>query len=209
MTIDSRYFDRIRVKPDADRTAGQAEDGVRPCQAEGCDRAGTYPAPKGRGQEGEYVWFCLEHVRAYNKAYNYFSGMPDDDVIAYQRESVIGHRPTWAMGGRAARARDGQGSARQSRVFPDPFEDPHGVFGETRYDRPHDEPPRRRLHNRERKSLDTLGLDPNATAQDVKLRYKELVKRHHPDSNGGDRSREDRLRDIIQAYRYLKDSGFC
>jgi DnaJ-class molecular chaperone len=61
----------------------------------------------------------------------------------------------------------------------------------------------------EAKSLRTLGLDGNATAAEVKARYKLLVKRHHPDANGGDRSLEDRLRDIIQAYSYLKSVGFC
>ena len=59
------------------------------------------------------------------------------------------------------------------------------------------------------KSLSTLGLDATATAEEIKARYKLLVKRHHPDANGGDRSLEDRLRDVIQAYSYLKSVGFC
>jgi DnaJ-class molecular chaperone len=54
-----------------------------------------------------------------------------------------------------------------------------------------------------------LGLDGTATPAEVKARYKLLVKRHHPDANGGDRSLEERLREIIQAYSYLKSVGFC
>jgi DnaJ-class molecular chaperone len=64
------------------------------------------------------------------------------------------------------------------------------------------------VRNAERKALDALGLEADASAQDVKARFKSLVKRHHPDANGGDRSSEDRLREIIQAYKYLKSIGF-
>ena len=58
----------------------------------------------------------------------------------------------------------------------------------------------------QRKALDALGLDAGATAPDIKARFKLLVKRHHPDANGGDRSCEDKLREIIQAYNYLKSA---
>ena len=67
---------------------------------------------------------------------------------------------------------------------------------------------RRRVGALERRSLDALGLDETATGPEIKQRYKELVKRHHPDANGGDRSTEDRLRSIIEAYNTLKASGF-
>jgi len=65
------------------------------------------------------------------------------------------------------------------------------------------------VRNAERKAFDTLGLDAEATATDIKAKFKLLVKRHHPDANGGDRSCEDRLREIIQAYNYLKSVGLC
>jgi DnaJ-class molecular chaperone len=66
----------------------------------------------------------------------------------------------------------------------------------------------RQIRNAERKALDTLGLDVEATPQQVKTRFKDLVKRHHPDANGGDRSTEDRLVEVIKAYNYLKSVGF-
>ena len=64
------------------------------------------------------------------------------------------------------------------------------------------------MRNAGRKALDVLGLEVDASAAEVKTRFKALVKRHHPDANGGDRSCEDRLREIIQAYNYLKSIGF-
>ena len=66
----------------------------------------------------------------------------------------------------------------------------------------------RPIRNAERRALDTLGLDVGATPHQVKMRFKELVKRHHPDANGGDRSTEDRLVEVIQSYNYLKSVGF-
>ena len=70
-------------------------------------------------------------------------------------------------------------------------------------------PEARTVRNAERKALDVLGLEIEATPVDIKARFKLLVKRHHPDANGGDRSCEDKLRQIIQAYNYLKSVGFC
>ncbi|GFO82174.1 MAG: hypothetical protein A49_18010 [Methyloceanibacter sp.] len=73
MKLDSKLFDHLRVKPDENRLL---RDSAPKCEWEGCDQPGLYPAPKGRGQEGQYHRFCLDHVREYNKGYNYFSGVP-------------------------------------------------------------------------------------------------------------------------------------
>jgi DnaJ-domain-containing protein 1 len=92
--------------------------------------------------------------------------------------------------------------------------DPLGVFHELGMGpwRPEGErptPERRPVRNAERKALHALGLESDANATDIKAKFKVLVKRHHPDANGGDRSCEDRLREIIQAYNYLKSVGYC
>ena len=68
------------------------------CGWPGCRAAGTHRAPKGRGRDGEYLFFCLDHVREYNHSYNYFAGMSDDEVAAWQKAAITGHRPTWKMG---------------------------------------------------------------------------------------------------------------
>lgn len=176
----------------------------------------------GRDREGQFFWFCIEHVKEYNARYNYFAGMTDDKVAAYQKDALTGHRPTWATGVNAW-GRDGQrvkaaGTARaqahaQANSDHAGAFDPFGMFegAEWRHarDRANLEPEGRTVRNAERKALDTLGLDVTATKAEIKAKFKELAKRHHPDSNGGDRSREDRLREIIQAYNYLKSVGFC
>jgi len=209
MKLDSAYFNKIRidkVRANAGDTARRRPEPVRRgCDMPGCAEGGTHRAPKGRAQEGEYFWFCLEHVRQYNKSYNYFSGMNDAAIQAYQRDATIGHRPTWQMG---VNAKTEEPPRPSGFNWAGRAQDPFRLFGEGFQTRG-PEPERRKVHNMEARSLSTLGLDASASATEIKARYKLLVKRHHPDANGGDRSLEDRLREIIQAYSYLKSVGFC
>jgi hypothetical protein len=205
MKPDSPLFDRIRVKRvrEQPRVAN-----VAACEWPGCDRPGTHRAPKGRGREGEYWRYCLDHVRAYNGTYNYFAGLSDDDVMAYQKEAVTGHRPTWRMGMNASRRAGGTPSdstAGSGAGFT--WHDPFGFFGSTQPKPEISEG--RQIRNAERKAFEVLGLELDATAAEIKTRFKELVKRHHPDTHGGDRAYEDRLRAVIQAYNYLKSVGLA
>jgi curved DNA-binding protein CbpA len=204
MKFDSPIFDRIRVKPDPERVA---RDGAPCCEWPGCDSPGDYRAPKGRNAEGQYHRFCLEHVQIYNKNYNYFAGMNDAAVAAYQKSALTGHRPTWQMGVNKA-GDDGMGDPAQAG-FAGGTIDPFGFFRGSQRPAARPEPARRKLKPLEKKALEALSLDDEADKAKIKARFKELVKRHHPDANGGDRSSEDRLREIIQAYNVLKAAGFC
>jgi len=187
MNLNSPLFDRIRTRREAkpEQPASAARGGPV-CAHPGCQAKGEFRAPMGRLREGQYFCFCLDHVREYNATYNYFNGMSDEDVLRYQKDAVTGHRPTWKMGAnRAAQASPGmadpfhmQGKAARNRA------PRHGVVA--------------------RKALHVLGLDDDAGPAEIKVRYKELVKRLHPDANGGDRSNEDRLREIINAYNVLR-----
>lgn len=209
MKLDSKYFDRIRIKPGAEKA--QAPQ-VATCQWPGCLQAGCHKAPKGRGREGEYFQYCLDHVREYNKNYNYFAGMSDDDVASYQKASVTGHRPTWSSGVNAWASTGFRSAAQGHMGFKPGFttSDPFEVFERGRGAAGEQAGPQRRtLRNAERKALTTLTLDEDASATDIKARFKALVKQHHPDINGGDKQSEDRLREIIQAYNHLKQAGFC
>ena len=202
MKFDSPLFDRIRVKPTEDR-ARKPEEPC--CQWKGCGNTATHRAPKGRTHENEYWRFCLDHVREYNHSYNYFAGMSDDAVSKYQKDAVTGHRPTWKMG---------TGTKPAGADFgPEGVRDPFNMFREFAGGaswRPKAErvEPQRTVRNAERKALHELGLEEGAERAEIKARFKLLVKRHHPDANGGDRSSEDKLREIIQAYNYLKSIGF-
>jgi len=199
MKFDSPLFDKIRVKPDKDR---RIKTGGPECQWADCKEKATHRAPKGRGRENDYWRFCLAHVREYNQSYNYFKGMTDAAVMAYQKDALTGHRPTWKMG-------TGKGTMRPDFQTFTAHGDPFGLFDEGLRAEQRARAETRPVRNAERKALDTLGLEVGATAHEVKMRFKELVKRHHPDANGGDRSTEDRLVEIIQSYNYLKSVGFA
>jgi len=195
MKFDSPLFDKIRVKPGEDR---RRDPGAPCCEWKGCANAATHRAPKGRSNENEHWRFCLDHVRQYNHSYNYFAGMSADDVSKYQKDAVTGHRPTWKMG-------TGNTPGGMEFNATDPlnlFREFNGGAGWRK--RAEQAAPVRTVRNAERKALNVLGLDVGVEAAEIKARFKLLVKRHHPDVNGGDRSSEDTLRDVIQAYNYLK-----
>jgi hypothetical protein len=207
MSNDSPLFDRIRVKPDQDRRLRAELPG---CEWPRCDAPATHRAPKGRLRASEYWRFCLDHVREYNNSYNFFEGMSDDAIAKYQKEDLTGHRPTWKMGSVGGRRTEAKRNSRGSRGSGWAADDPFGLFERVAgggQARPAAEG--RKVLNAQRRALDVLGLEADAQRADIKARFKMLVKRHHPDANGGDRGTEDRLREIIQAYNYLKTAGFC
>ena len=170
MKLDSKLFDRIRIRPDPERLAAEASP---PCEWPNCSAPGAHPAPKGRGHEGEYHRFCLEHVREYNKSYNYFAGMRNEEIIAFQKSAVTGHRPTWRMGNGTWRpGAVPRGAA--AGLGMDGASDPFGLFG--RFAAPAAAGRRHRpVRNAERRALMTLGLDETADGAEVKARYKALV----------------------------------
>jgi hypothetical protein len=207
MDFNSPFFDRIRIRPSCEETA--APEGPL-CERAGCGLPGDHRAPKGRGREGQYWRFCLGHVREYNASYNYFAGMSDDAVVAYQKDAVIGHRPTWAMGvNPTGKPRDTEKTPLRDWDFSDPLGvlREEGIGEAQRRRKP--EPPQPRYSGPVRKALDVLGLDETADAATIRSQYKTLVKKFHPDAHGGDRSFEDRLRDIIRAHDTLKSAGLC
>lgn len=199
MKFDSPLFDKIRVKPDKDR---RPKTGGPGCQWKGCKEKATHRAPKARGKEKDYWSFCLDHVREYNAAYNFFAGMSDAAVMAYQKDAITGHRPTWKMG-------TGKHQAKPDVSAFGAHGDPFGLFGEGVRAEQKAREETRSIRNAERKALDALGLEVGASRHQVKMRFKELVKRHHPDVNGGDRSTEDKLVEVIQSYNYLKSVGMA
>jgi len=196
MNLNSRLYDRIRVKPEQKQAS---RPDLPPCDHPGCRLAGEFRAPMGRLREGEYFCFCLEHVREYNASYNYFNGMSPEAVALFQREAVVGHRPTWSMGGPHAGTSFGAERDDRSRMG-----DPASMFprGGRRYSC--EEPRQKRYGIAALQALGQLGLDDSADADAIRTRYKDLVKRLHPDANGGDRSNEGKLREIIRAYHYLR-----
>lgn len=175
------------------------------CDVNDCGEPGDFRAPKSRQANTGYFRFCRDHAREYNEAWDYFKGMTDEEVQAFQRAAIIGHRPTWGLGRRHAPAR---GAASMAHGAESEFIDPFTLLddGPAVGTRVNTKVPERKLTRLQEESLAALGLEESATLKDVKARYKELVKRFHPDANGGDRGAEERLKQVIKAYNALKNS---
>ena len=203
MNINSRLFDSIRIG--LSEAEAVVDNNAPRCDHPGCARGGEFRAPKGRGREGQFFRFCMEHVKAYNATYNYFAGMDDAALAAYQKQEEIGHRPTWKLGVNSKAARMAQkGRVANGGAGPD-LSDAFNLFGARRAQQAARQEPR--VGVLAMKALETLGLDDSADSTAIKARYKELVKRFHPDANGGDRSREGTLQEILKAYQQLKSVG--
>ena len=188
--------------------------GEKPCQWPECRAVATARAPKSRELIDDFYWFCQPHAAEYNKGWNYFSGMDDDSVARWrENEAQTGGRPTWQMkAGRMSReaaafaAKFGSGAAGKGAGA---YADAYNLFGHGgagKRDPNAPEPAGRRLGNLERKALVELDLEQGATGPAIRARYLELVKRFHPDSNGGDRSSEGKLGRVIRAYKTLVKS---
>jgi DnaJ-like protein len=191
----SRFRENIRIKPDAPAVAAAAVD-VRPCAEPGCREEGAYRVPKSRTELNKHLWLCLAHARAHNESWDYFKGMSEREIESFRNDAVTGHRPTWPLGKRAARLHDPLAGFKFGEHF----------GGEHR-ESPQPRRPERQVTRVQLTAFDTLNLEPSATLNEIKARYKELVKRFHPDANGGDRGAEERLKQVIKAYGVLRASG--
>ena len=151
-----------------------------------------FRAPHSRDQMDRSHWFCLEHARAYNAAWDFFAGMSPEEIERFRREDTIGHRPTWPLGIGPVGGRESIGDAFQLYS--------QGAGNRAGSGRP--------LRPEERRALAKLDLRPESTLQEIKRRYKELAKRYHPDLHGGDKTSEEHFKDVNEAYDYLMTVGF-
>ncbi len=204
MDGDYKYrprFKDIRVKPPED----EAKPEDRVCEHPRCRAKATARAPQSRANRTRFYWFCQAHASDYNKGWNFFEGMSEGAAKAYMEADMYGHRPTWSFS-------TGAGACQAADNPRDRFVDPFDLFG----DRP---PPGQQrtgckatdpmagIGRLQKRALETLNLGADADKGTVHKRYAELVRLYHPDSNGGDRSMEDMLQKVVDAYQILKSAG--
>lgn len=187
MNGQSRKFWPPRGKPETDPNR-------RLCDHPGCGAEGEYRAPKSRDALTDYYYFCLDHVRAYNAAWDYYAGMRPEEIERMVRLDTTWQRPTWPLG------KMGGG---QHRVDPEQVHDPFHVFGDDFWQAP---PEKTAVSATERQAMRVMDLNGPLTPDILKARYKELCKLHHPDANGGDKDAEERFKRIGQAYKTLRES---
>ena len=159
------------------------------CAWSGCNDEGNFRAPASKKNLRQYQWFCEAHIREFNKQWNYFEGMSQNEIYEFQKDAVTGHRPTWRM--------DEVGTLDTQRLE-DAFS---RMFGET---------PRQRTRAngtpvgaRDKDALAVLDLEHPADKKSIKSQYRELAKKYHPDTNRGNKRAEETFKKITHAYHHL------
>jgi hypothetical protein len=175
---------------------GRVEGAAKRCAAPGCRQPGEFRAPLTPGDfngPGTWRWLCLDHVREHNARYNFFDGMSPEEIKAAQSPIAGWDRPTRLFS--APGADPGPAWA----DFKDPLD---AISARFRPDRQRKRI--RRFTADEHHALSVLGLKDDADLHAVRKRYSELVRRYHPDRNGGDRSQERKLAEVIAAWQSLR-----
>ena len=155
------------------------------CEKEGCEEIGKFRAPKSPQHLREYYWFCLEHVREYNKGWDFYRGMSAAEIEASRVSDITWNRPSWPVGGWQALLENAQ------------YFDGMDPFLKTSPRSPSPPP-------EVQKSLGVLELAVPLTLEVLKKQYKKLAKLHHPDLNPNDKRAEERLKMINEAYQVVK-----
>ncbi|MBI2706720.1 MAG: DnaJ domain-containing protein [Proteobacteria bacterium] len=158
---------------------------VQKCEQEGCEEKGEFRAPKNPLKLREYYWFCLDHVRDYNKAWDFYKGMSPQEIEASRVSDVTWNRPSWPVGSwrtllERVQCLDGL----------DPF-----LKGMA---------PPPAVPQEVQKALSTLELAFPLTLEALKKQYKKLVKKSHPDLHAGDKRAEERFKTVNEAYQIMR-----
>ena len=195
--------DKKRRKSGRRGMSGAVETSKRQCDHPGCTEPGQYRAPKSPEELDEYLWFCKEHVRAYNLRWNFFQGQNDIEM-----QDAIDHDRVWGRASNPFGSPQGQESRAWSRLG---IQDPQEVLGSNATLNPgRSAAPTgaatRKLPPTERRALEILEARDSWSRTEIRKQYKSLVKDLHPDMNAGNRADEDRLQEVVWAWDQIKDS---
>lgn len=180
------------------------QTGLRRCQAPGCAAHGEFRAPKSRETLRDYYWFCLDHVRTYNGAWDYFKGMSQGEIERHMYNTMIWDRPTWHS------SFAGTVDARLKQRIYERFMDSDAPFADFSFKGGDNTDEQTRFSGLpaapapEIEALAVMGLSPPVDWDRIRARYKHLAKAHHPDRTGNDKTSEELLKKINLAYSVLK-----
>ena len=186
--IENSILSLIKKRLKMLKTEEQENNIDRVCHNPDCGKLGIYPAPKSRDNLKEYFYFCIDHVRDFNKSWNYFEGLNEDELEVEIRKSVTWDRPSWKFGTKTI-----------NHDFQKAFE-----FFDQKKEKVKDNVISKKLSE----AFKVLGLSKDSNLKDVKTKYKILAKKWHPDAlqNIEDKVNKDKFVIISNAYKLILKS---
>ena len=166
------------------------------CDHKSCKNSGEHKAPKSRIKINEYYFFCLKHVKKYNKSWNFYKGLNVDQIELSMRKDTIWDRPSWPLKGNP------NNIISQLRKF---LKNDYSLFENERdfHNLLKNKIVNEKISNEEHKSLKILGLSMPISVEVIKKKYKKLVKIFHPDVNDNNKEAEKKFKEINESYKIL------
>ncbi|MCI2398616.1 J domain-containing protein [Aliiroseovarius subalbicans] len=178
--------------------SGAFETSTRRCEMDGCTESGQYRAPRSPDHLDEFKWFCKDHVREYNLKWNFFNGATEEEMNEQMDKDRVWERETKPF------SKPTEEQRAWGRLGVD---DPHQVLGGNATQNPGKSiTGTRKLPSKERRAVDILEAKDHWTKPEIRKAYKKLIKVLHPDMNGGDRSQEEQLQEVVWAWEQIKVS---
>ena len=196
----SAAADKKRKKTVRRGMSGAFDTADKPCDYPGCKEKAAFRAPKSPDLLDEFFWFCKDHIREYNLKWNFFQGTTDEEFQKFLDKDRVWERETKPF----SRLGDGNAWARLG------VNDPMALLGEKATQNPGRvmSQATRKLPATERKAIEILDARDTMSKTEIRKVYKGLIKVLHPDMNGGDRSHEEQLQEVVWAWEQLKDSRY-
>ena len=165
------------------------------CEHQNCSEIGKYKAPKSKINLKDYYFFCLKHIREYNKSWDYYKGMSVNQIELSLRQDVIWNRPSWPTNGSSRNINNIIDNIINNNFFISNDKKFHNINNNKMKDL--------NLSNNEKKCVETLSIQMPITLEKIKSSYKKLVKKYHPDINKEDNNAEKKFKEVNSAYKTL------
>ena len=162
------------------------------CEWDNCKESGEFKAPLEKDNSKKYRWLCEEHIKLFNKNWNYFDGMCQNEIEDFLKSDLTWHRPTQKFA-----SSDNFFNILWNNALNDKF-----VF--FKQEKITNGLADRKLNEKDKDAFIIIGLELNASWSTIQKKFKTLVKKFHPDRNAGNKKFEDKLKKITLAYSHLK-----
>ena len=163
------------------------------CEWENCNEKGDYKAPIEKDNSKNHRWLCKEHIKLFNKSWDYFDGMNQGEIEDFLKSDMTWHRPTQQFG---------SSENFFNILWNNALEDKMNIFNSSNFK----DFQKTKLSSKEKDAFDILDLNYSAKWTEIQQKFKYLVKKYHPDKNNGNKKFEDKLKKITLAYSQLKNN---